>query len=308
MHQSLFFKLFPPPKYMVTRFAGLEISDDALRCLQYEPTIHGQEISKYDQASIPQGLVEGGDIKDEKALKDLLEKFVKKNKLSYVSISIPEEKAYLFQTDVVGSGTKEIAQNIEFKLEENVPLSAKDAVFYYDIMPLEASGGVLRASVSVVPSTYVEKQIELLRGLGLSPVAFEVVPKSIARVALDNEPNKTSMIVHFMNNKTGIYIVSGGVVCFTSTVASSVPISESINHTFEYWKSKTDARIHDIALSGKGALKYESSLADSISVENCPVVIANTWKNAFNIDTYVPPLSRDESLDYIVVAGLALDQ
>ena len=293
---------------MVTRFAGLEISDDAIRCLQYKLTIHGQEILKSDEVSVPAGLIQGGDMKDEKIITELLTTFVKKNKLKYVSVSVPEEKAYLFQTDVVGVNTKDIAQNIEFKLEENVPLSARDAVFYFDIMPIEATGGVLRASVSVVPKTYIEKQIEYLQSVGLSPVAFEVAPKSIARVALNNEPNKTSMVVHFMNEKTGIYIVSGGVVCFTSTIVSSSPISDEINHTFEYWKSKTDAKIDEIVLCGKGALKYESGLMNTISVEKCPVVVANTWRNAFDIDKYVPHMSRDESLDYIIVAGLALEQ
>jgi hypothetical protein len=159
----------------------------------------------------------------------------------------------------------------------------------------------------VVPKTYIEKQITFFQSFGLQPIAFEVAPKSIARVALDNKPNKTSMVVHFMKKKVGIYIVSGGVVCFTSTVSKTVTVVQEVSHTFEYWKSKTDSRINEIVLVGMGALDYEAKQDGGISIENCPVGVADTWRNAFDVDVYIPPMSRLESLGYIVVAGLALD-
>ena len=294
---------------MAMRFAGLEISDDAVRCLQYEPTIHGEVIGKYDEVKMPEGVMEGGDMKNEEVLKTLLKTFVQKNSLGYVNVSVPEEKAYLFQTDVVGQNIKDIAGNIEFKLEENVPLAARDAVFYFDLMPLDVSGGVLRASVSVVPRTYVEKQIDLLGNVGLSPIAFEVAPKSIARAAMKNIPGKTSMVVHIMENKIGIYIVSGGVVCFTSTfdVSNDEALSKEIDHTYEYWLSRSGIHVNEIVLAGRKGLEYESGLASRLSFQNCPVTIANTWLNAFELESYVPKMSKLESLDYIVVAGLALD-
>ncbi len=307
MHQSLFFKLFPPPRFMSVRFAGLEISDDAIRCLEYASTTHGHVIDRFASIDLPVGTVHGGDVKDEKVLRDTLKTFIEKNDLSYVAVSVPEEKAYLFQTDVIGDSVANIAQNIEFKLEENVPLSAKDAVFYFDLMPLAASGGVLRASVSVVPKTYIDKQIEFLQSLGLQPVTFEVAPKSIARAAIDNQADKTSLIVHLMKNKTGLYVVSGGVICFTSTAANNVTLAEEVKHTIEYWKSKTDAMINKVILTGTGAIQYETKQLDSIFATNCPVSVANTWQNAFDIDSYIPPLSRQESMDYVIVAGLALD-
>jgi Tfp pilus assembly PilM family ATPase len=242
-----------------------------------------------------------------------LTKFSQKNGLSNVSVSVPEEKAYLFQTDVAGGNIKDIAQNIEFKLEENVPLSAKDAVFYFDLMPLEATGGVLRASVSVVPRTYIDKQVSLLQKSGVLPIAFEVVPKSIARAALKNSPGKTSMIVHVMKNKTGIYLVSSGVVCFTSTVVwGSSPdyvelLSQEISHTFTYWSSKSGSRIDEIVLAGSKSLEYRSRLASTTSVEGRPVTIVDVWRNVLDIESYIPPISMKDSLDYVVVAGLAID-
>ena len=296
---------------MAMRFSGLEISDDAIRCLQYSLTSHGQVISKYDQVLLPDDTIQGGDIKDEGILMDILKKFDQKNDLDYVNVSIPEEKAYLFQTDVVGENEKDIAQNIEFKLEENVPLSAKDAVFYFDLMPLEVTQGILRASVSVVPRTYVEKQISLLQSIGVFPVAFEVAPKSIAHAALCYDPKKTSMVVHIMKNKTSLYIVSAGVVCFTSTAGhgDGSSISQNINHAMTYWSTRPGGHIDEIVLAGSKALDYEEQIMSSMAgLSNCSISIANTWQNALKLDSYVPSISKADSLDYIVVAGLALDQ
>ncbi|MEI8327532.1 MAG: hypothetical protein WCG02_00135 [Candidatus Taylorbacteria bacterium] len=323
MHQSLFFKLFPPPIFMARRFAGLEISDDALRCLQYESTIHGPIIRRYDEVDMPEDTIVGGDIKNEVVLLDLLAKFVAKNKLSHVNVSVPEEKAYLFQTDVTGKTMRDVAQNIEFKLEENVPLAARDAVFYFDIMPTETTGGVLRASVSVVPRTYIEMQISILQKVGVLPIAFEVVPKSIARAALQNTLGKTSMIIHIMKHKTGIYIVSNGVVCFTSTVANKISVmgqpvagptdsfiellSREISHTLTYWATKSAARVDEVILAGIDAEQYRSKLAVKSSVGGRPVSIADAWRNMIDIDHYIPTIPKSASQNYIVAAGLAID-
>ncbi|MEN9524345.1 MAG: type 4 fimbrial biosis protein PilM, type pilus assembly protein PilM, partial [Candidatus Parcubacteria bacterium] len=243
MRSSQFFKLFPPPTFLVMPHAGLDISDDAIRCIEYHRTYHGLVISKYANQELTPGLIEGGVIKDEKIFGNILTEFVQKHSLSYAKVSLPEEKAYLFQTDVPSSNFSSIAQNIEFKLEQNVPLSASDALFQFDLMPESVTGVLLRASVSVVPRTYVEHYVTLLKSAKVVPVAFEVAPKSIVAACIPMHSTDTNLVVHVMKKKTGLYIVSEGVVCFTSTISwgsdnlsttrtvdsSSPPVTREIN-------------------------------------------------------------------------------
>ncbi len=320
MHRSAFFRIFPPPKYLEMRYSGLDVSDDAIKAIEYTETPHGPVISKSASLDMPPGVVIEGDIKDEKKLRELLSGFDREHDLSYVKVSIPEEKAYLFQTDVIGGDIHAIGQNIESKLEENVPLSAPDAVFYFDLMPLSVTGGVLRASVSVVPRTYVEHTIEILRASGISPVAFEVVPKSIARAIVPAHSEQAVMIVYVMRQKTGIYIVSGGVVCFTSTsgwgsaqeggIDKGISALESeINKTFAYWMSHASSHmpIKDVILVGRDAPAYEEKLQSALRASGLAVSVGNAWQNVFDLDAYVPPISQADSLDYVVAAGLAMD-
>lgn len=323
MHSSVFFKLFPPPKFLTIRHSGLDISDDAIRSIAYAPSGHGLVIEKSNAVDLPEGLVDGGDIKDEKRFGEILREFDRSNGLSYVKVSVPEEKAYLFETDVPSRDVGVIEQNIEFKLEENVPLAAPDAVFYFDLLPERAPGKSPRASVSVVPRTYIERYLGILRSAGMSPVAFEVVPKSIARAIVPKGFDRTQIIVHIMNRKTGLYVVSGGVVAFTSTIGwgglalagdAGVPsvetVSKEIIRVYSYWMSRgvSDSAIDRIVLVGQAALSIEPSLSAGIAADvPVQVAVAEVWRNVFDLDRYIPPISKDNSLDYAVAAGLAMD-
>ncbi len=318
---SAFFKLFPPPKFLLMPHAGLDISDDAITCMAYSGSRRNKKLSVYGTMELPQGLIDGGDIKDEKEFSARLAGFVKKHGLSYVKVSIPEEKSYLFGTEVPSGEFDVIEQNIEFKMEENVPLSAPDALFYFDLVPSSVASGNFKANVSVVPRTYIEHYISLLRAADLIPVAFEVVPKSIARAIATEGNYDIKLIIHVMDRKTGIYIASGNVVIFASTVsvgggdqspqaieAGIDALTKEIDRVNSYWTSHgTGQPVSEVVLVGKNAPAFEAAASHIKNGGPLAVHVADVWHNAFNVDRYLPPISRDESLQYAVAAGLAMD-
>ncbi len=315
---SSFFKLFPPPKFLLMPHAGLDISDDAITSIAYTGSPRNKRLQEYGLAELPQGLIDGGDIKDEKELISRLTDFAKAHKLSHVKVSVPEEKSYLFSTDVSSGDFDDIEQNIEFKLEENVPLSAPDALFYFDLIPASLKTGHIKASVSVVPRTYIEKNISILKAAGLSPVAFEVVPKSIARATSLAGNYDTRLVIHVMNRKTGLYVVSGNVVNFASTVAvggkdpdrteALASLTKEIDRIQSYWSSHGNGvPVSDVLLVGSNAPEFESACEHVKNSAPLAVHVANIWQNAFDVDKYLPPISQTESLQYAVAAGLALD-
>ncbi|MCX6716199.1 MAG: hypothetical protein NT077_04285 [Candidatus Taylorbacteria bacterium] len=323
MRSSLpLFRLFPPPKFMLMPHVGLDISDDGVSCIAYSGFGGARHISLFGKMDFTPGLFTSGDVKDEKEFIAQLAEFGKKHKLTYVKVSMPEEKAYLFQTEVPSTEQKIIEQNIEFKLEENVPLAAPDAVFYFDLLPRAVTGGALRASVSVVPRTYIEHYMELVQSAGLIPVSFEVVPKAIARAIIPVGSDKTRLIIHIMNKKTGIYIVSGNVIHFTFTAGWGVKsggddkglfmmteLQKEISRIRSYWFSHGNGmNIDEAILVGKDANLVESSLSkmdDGAGLMN--IKMAEVWCNATNLDKYIPAISRADSLGYAVAAGLAFD-
>lgn len=320
MHTSTFFRVFPPPKFLLMKHAGLEISDEAIHSLEFNFSPNGFKIEHFSAKELPPGVVEAGDIRNEEQLVSILKEFNQKNRLSYVKVAIPEEKAYLFQTDIPSRDTSDIRQNIEFKLEENVPLPASEVLFYFDILPAAISKGVLRASVSVVPRAYIEQYSSILSRAGMSAMAYEVVPRAIARAVVPKDSTETHLIVHMMRHKTGLYVVSGNVVCFTSTVASSLSgedhtddaayisnLNREINRVYQYWLSReVSSPIKTILLVGKDAAHFEPRLQNVVSDGVVPVQTSHVWANAFDINKYVPPISQEESLEYAAASGLAI--
>lgn len=350
---TTFYSLFPIPKFLDAPYAGLHISDDAVRVIQFGQGGRSLEIAKYGSRTLAPGIVEAGYIKDEKALSAVIKDLVSKLGITTVVASIPEEKMYLFKTDVVANDNAQIRQGIEFKLEENVPLSPADAFFYYDIIPGEPAGKK-SAVVSVAPRKVIDAYLMAIEGAGLKVLSFEVEPRSLARAFSSKKRDSTELIINIMNNKTGIYVIYNGTVSFTSTVLwGGNAVTDAIQKNLglspeEAKKIKEEAGYHD----GKDTKKVLAAVQDTVGQiqqeiakvhsywidhgegrkevskiilcgvdsqlvglmshispdPKIPVEVANVWSNAFSNDHYIPPISRDESLDYAVATGLALPQ
>ncbi len=319
-----FFKLFPPPKFLNIPHAGLDICDDAVRCIEYSHGARGITIHRYGTKMLPPGVVESGHIKDEHLLEQTVRELAHELKISIVKASLPEERMYLFKTEVPDAYEEEIRQNIEFKLEENVPVSAADSVFFFDLIPLNAVSAEMKdkkiASVSVAPHDLISSYLGVLQRAGLTVLSFEIQAKAIARAIVPRDSIETQIIVYIMGNKTGIYIVCGGVVCFTSTISwgystiaqsADVPatageLKTEIQRVYGYWVDHgggTD--ISRVILAGRGAL-FEGLASHCSPDPRIPVEVAQVWQNAFSSDRYIPQIPYEDSLDYAIAAGLAL--
>lgn len=308
------FKMFPPPTLLAVPYAGLDISDDAIHIISYGSNFGRTYIKSFFSVDLPEGLMDGGGTKDEAKLTQEIRSCADHIGFTHVKVAIPEEKAYLFETEVPMADIKSIRQNIESKLEENVPLTAKDALFYFDLLPPATEKGPLRASVSVVPRTYIEHILKIVKNAGLTVVAFEVVPRALARMAVNSL--ETSVLIHLMKHKIGAYIVSERSVYFTSTLSNRIltgsrlspsdALKQEIERINEYWMSHAaNLPIKRIFLIGKDALTFEKELGGSVLNPPVPVSVPNVWEVVCG-STYVCPISKDQSLEYAVAAGLAL--
>jgi Tfp pilus assembly PilM family ATPase len=310
MFTKQFFKLFPPPKFLDIVYSGLDISDDAIHCIEYSKGSNGFVVHKFGVRKLEPGIVVAGFIKKEQELISTLASLVQELKIHTVKASLPEERMYLFKTEVPNVSESQIRQNIEFKLEENVPLSPADALFFFELIPGIKNDDKLHASVSVAPRDLVESYLNVLRSAGLEVISFEIQPKSIAHAILPSDCHETQIIVYGMNNKYGIYVVSSGVVCFTSTIDTTGQLDNilqlELKKVYQYWNEhEPEKEIKKIKLTGKGSIQIfnDSKISPDPRVS---VEVGNVWSNAFSNDNYIPPISFEDSQEYVVAAGLAL--
>lgn len=223
--------LFPPPRSMTLHSVGVDISDSSLKYVEFE-RIHSHDanlaLKHWGDIDIPYGILERGNVHDVGKLTDALKEMKKQSGAEYVSVSLPEERAYLFETTVPKDMSRtEVRAALEFRLEENVPLSPRDAYFDYAAVGNDDTTGDLRVAVAVYAQSTIHNYYEACVQAGLVPLSFEIEAQAIARASVPRSAKGAYMIVDFGKTRMGMGIVHNGILMYTSTIdISGVQMSD----------------------------------------------------------------------------------
>ncbi|MCR4274667.1 MAG: pilus assembly protein PilM [Candidatus Campbellbacteria bacterium] len=213
--------LFPTPAYLSMLAAGIDVSDNSVKYITFSKSrTHGRRLSGYGSMQIPKGVVVGGKVVDAKKLTEVLSLFREKYKLHFVRASLPEEEGYIFPSYVpTGITKKEVQEVLEFKLAENVPLTASEAVFDFDsVRDASLFVGQRLVSVSAYPQAIAQQYADLLIASGLEPLSLEIEAQAIARAIVPKSFVGACMVVDVGRTRSGISVVRGQAVRFTATV------------------------------------------------------------------------------------------
>lgn len=215
-----FLRFFPTPQFLAMPAVGLDISDRAVRFVEFGRKSGGLSLKKFGEFSLPDGIIVSGEIKKPKEFSDILGKVRLETGLKFAKVSLPEEKAYLFRTTIPKTDPEEISSLLEFKLQENVPLSPSEVIFDYEIIPSRTGevSSELNVSVSVIPSKFVVDYSNALQSAGLTPLSFEVESKAFVRTLVKRNDSRVTIAVFFGDTKTVLSVVIGNLIYFTSTL------------------------------------------------------------------------------------------
>ena len=217
-HKALYSKLFAPPKFLEMPSVSLEILPEGVSFMSIKITSQGVRPDIFGLIPLPPGAVSHGEIiKKEPVIKALID-IRERTKVSFARLSIPEEKAYLFKTRLPSLKTKEIHDILDFKIEENIPLSAKEAVFDYDIIPGPRRRGGMDIVVSATSLKAVEELQSLLDLAGLSPIFFSPESNNVAKSVVRESNEQVIVVVNIRESNIVLSLVVYGVVCQTSSI------------------------------------------------------------------------------------------
>lgn len=230
------FSFFPMPNFLAERSFGLDISDESLKYVELLMTKDGLKLGRYGERVIPSGVVESGKIKDSKKMEEILSLLRKEEGVKSVRVSLPEEQVYLFPLRLEKTGLKNIKEGIELALEEHVPISAEDAIFDYDLV--EENDQSLEVQVTAMQKNVLENYFSVFKNSQIKVQSFELEAQAISRAVIKKGDTGTYMIVDFGKKRTGIFIVSKGIVMFTFTldvggVMLTNMIAKNFNISFE---------------------------------------------------------------------------
>jgi type IV pilus assembly protein PilM len=219
---SVLSKILPPPAFLSMPCVGVDISDTSLKYISFEPTTKDNKplkLKQWGDIAIPNGIVQRGQVTDVKKLVAVLKEFKSATNAEFVRVSLPEERAYLFETSIKkNTPLKEIQGLLEFRLEENVPIPSKDVYFDYSILPEGENAQNYQVAVAAYAKETIRQYYDACVEAELHPVSFEVEAQAVARAVIPTNTTGATMLVDFGKTRTGIGIVYKDILLYTSTI------------------------------------------------------------------------------------------
>lgn len=219
---SALLRAFPPPTYLTLPCAGVDVSDTSLKYILFEPasTKDGSlHVKDWGDISIPAGVVSSGQVEKPEELAKVLVEFKQLTKAEHIRVSLPEERAYLFETEIkANTPVKEIRSLLEFRLEENVPIPSRDVYFDYAVIDSLQNKKNVKVAVTAYAKSTIQSYYDACLAAGLKPLSFEVEAQAMARSVVPENIGGATMLVDFGKTRTGIGIVYQGTLLYTSTI------------------------------------------------------------------------------------------
>ncbi len=314
--------MFPTPAYMLMPANSLVLSDEAIRFVELKRENDITKLSRYQEIELQEGVIESGKIQNTKKLLDILKKLKEEKGLKFVAVSLPEERGYIYTTTIPNVPREEIRQQIEFTIEENVPLSVDSVVFEFTCIDLGVEKDKKRVVVTVLPKSVVQDYVDIFNKAGLIPIYFEIESSALSRAVIAKDDDRVNLLVNIGKHTTNISIVDEGIVRFTSTSHNGVDdilkgeeggnidwLSSEIKRVENYWFSHGDGgnNIENIIICGEGFDREDFS-KKIISQIGDNVKIADVWQNIVSFEKHVPDISYKDSLRYGVSLGIAIGE
>lgn len=202
---------------------GIDISDRSMKYVKLRRNKH-TTIDLFGEIEIPEGIISGGEIKNEIELSKTISGWSSQNrhllKTSFAVISLPEEKSFLRIIKIPKIKQGNLIGAIRWEIEANVPLPSDEIIYDYEIVePLENHSHHLEVTITAFPKQLVETYLRIFKNARLQPIALELESQAIMRALLSNTLEKKSRIIVDMGRgRTSLIVFSGSTILFTTTI------------------------------------------------------------------------------------------
>lgn len=320
-------KQLPVPRMIRFDHAGIDIGIDHIRHINFQSKNGKLLVDKYGTETLAQSVDKKNPLSDNAEVITVLKKIQKEFRYKYVEVSLPEELAYIYTQEVDGGDVPMIKGQIEFKIEENVPLKADEAIFDY-VEVLSLKSGRKLVSVSVVAKKVIEDYIDAFQKANLKVVSFLIQNQALSKSLIQKNDTHAYCIVAIEKKYIVVSIVSSGIVLYTSTITKKLfddnlnlerteILEEAIKDVYRiivFWLSYIEnnesyglEKIKSIIVSSTHSNIIESEFINMmINKLALQIDKPNVWTNAFDLNEQIPPINKIDSYQYATAIGLAL--
>jgi type IV pilus assembly protein PilM len=241
----------------------LDISDNSIKVATVKRKGKEVFLNWVEKEEIEKGIIEQGEIKNRKMLKEILQNLIKekwKNKIKskFVIVSLPEEKIFSKVLTLPKVEKRDVGNIILFEAEKSIPLPLEKIYLDYEIIsPPFDNLENLEVLMVATPRAIVDSYLSLLKEIDIFPVCFEPESQALCRALIKDEISTEPVLILDIGGKiTKFIIFSGNALRFVITL----PIG-SVNFT--------EAIVKNLNLSFEEAekLKIEKGLGKKISLK-----------------------------------------
>lgn len=214
--QTSALSVLPPPATVLMPAAGIDISTHSIKYVFLKENLSGLTVRSYGETALQSGVIVGGDIEKRERVVDVLRSYRLRSGIRNAVASIPERKAYLYQTLIPGGGA-DLRAGVEFGLEAHVPLPPAETVFDFEPVRQVQAGTVV--AVTAYARRMVDSYTSVFKDAGVVLRSLEVESQALARAVLSKEDReKVVMVLDLGRQATRIAIADHGAVSFTASV------------------------------------------------------------------------------------------
>lgn len=238
---------------------GLDISDLSVKVAQLKKGKGGFALSSFGEFPVPAGVIERGQIKQEKELADILKKVrsdVQGSKIQtpYVIASLPEEQAFLQVIQLPRMSRDELAGAVRFEAENYVPYPLDTVEMDFELVePVVNHLNHVDVLLAALPKATVESYVAVLKAAGLIPIALEIESLAVTRALIQNETAPVPVLVVDLGATRASFIVFAGYgLRFTASIGvSSAQFTQAIVRSLNVQTAEAEALKSQYGLDGK---------------------------------------------------------
>ena len=208
---------FAPPQYLALPLSGIDLSTSGVKAVRLAESIHGLTLAKYVEVFLPTGAFADGEIVDSAAVVTALTTAARSIGVSATNATLPESKAYLFETTATGKNKAEWRTMLEQHLDEIIPLPPAETDF--DVV--EVGRGEHYDSLVVgigFARRIVDETLAVFDEANIGVRALEGEMFAMARALLPKGDTSTTLFIDVGKTTTKIAIVAGRIPRFGTTI------------------------------------------------------------------------------------------
>jgi len=189
------------------------------------------------------------------------------------AMTLPEEHCFVRISQVPNLPEAELHEAIRWEAESVIPLSPAEAVMSWEVLgpvmqpgsiqsPSQQGAGLypaqperLEVLIAGAPRQLAASYADLLRAVGMTPVAFEPESFAIARALIRDNDQAPTLLVDLGHDHTGIIITEGRRVRLTANIPIAArTFTDRIAEARKIDREKAEAvkREHGIVPEGEG--------------------------------------------------------